>query len=73
MEGSCGREGGGGVVAGGQQVLVCVCWFSEQVRGDVLGSDRDGPVKVRDRLSKCKGNSLKEMVSLACSIAMWHM
>ena len=41
------------VVAGGQQVLVRVCWFSEQVRGDVLASDRDGRVKVRDRLSKC--------------------
>ena len=42
MEGSCGREG---VVAGGQQVLVRVCWFSEQVRGNVLASDRDGRVR----------------------------
>ena len=50
MEGFCGREG---VVAGGQQVLVRVGWLSEQVRGDVLASDRDGRVKVRDRLSKC--------------------
>ena len=44
---------GGGGVAGGQQVLVRVCWLSEQVRGDVLAFDRDGRGKVRDRLSKC--------------------
>ena len=49
MEGSCGREG---VFGGGQQVLVRVCWFSEQVRGDVLASDRDEHGHW-DRLPKC--------------------
>ena len=56
-----------GVVAGGQQVLVRVCWFSEQVRGDVLASDRDGRVKVRDRLSKCIRESDFQVAVVACS------